>query len=305
MTYKHNAAWRVAFFDLMKRSIEGLPNLGDILTWDMQGIQVKHRDLCLALEEHNLGYYLPSEPGEAKALERAINGWLDARQQNGLKLFSSGSEGMRTLVSNESKRFRCLLRPLTGNKSEHSNVGFPLVLEESDPLHLELRYDTQLRVAVRAGGTLLVTQSPRGGFEGAGARPDLAAELGPYWSDYHQLQTSQDLAVLVCRIVKDMDATSIRGCGGAYYVPSFWRHGVARLESLAITLRQQSKSTAREDTDDNPLHVLGIMDSKSARASLAGTCKRLQNDIASMTRDMADLTRIHTARYVFRPYKID
>jgi hypothetical protein len=220
MIYNHSVIRRAAFLGLMKKSIAGLPTLGDILTWDLQGIQVRHGDLCQALEEHNFGYYIPPEPGAAKALERAINDWLDSRQ-HGKDMFSSGTHNIHSLASDGNKYVRSLLRPLAPNKSEYANAGFAVVLEANDPQNLELRYQTQLRVAVRADGTLIVSGSQRGRLDGEGMRPDLAAELVPYWSNYNQMHTSQDLAALFCRVVKGMDATPIRSCGGAYYVPAF------------------------------------------------------------------------------------
>lgn len=311
ITYRRNAARRAAFLGMMKKSSEGIPTLGDILTWDLQGIQVRHPDLCRALEEHNLGYYLPPPPGEVNTLERAINDWLDDRQRSSQGLFHSNLVSIGKAGSDGSKRSTYLLRPLTPEKNANVSAGFAVVLEESDSQDLEVCYATQLRVAVRPDGTLLVAESPRGRLDSEGARPDLAAELRPYWSYYDQVHTSEALAALVCKIVKGMDATPIRSCGGAYYVPAFWQRGVTCLESLALNLRRLSISSAQQGVDENPLHVLGIVDSQRARASLTyDVYHRLEADIAELSSDLAALidsserkVRVQTLRNQLIKYK--
>src|SRR5579883_836923 len=205
--------------DLERDTIEteeevGFPLLGYTAVASLKGIEVEQATALNILTPLGLSHYLPGLPEASTVLSRAVRRWM--------RELAKGDLG----VAEEEK---ILLRNVTKGKSE--TLVLALVVESSDLAQWGLSYLVNLRILLdKQTGILKLTRTGSGQNVAMTQQDeDLLKTLEPHWHYFQTVYTSADLGRMVTRIIADMDASSMRAEGGAYFVPY---QNLAKLQQL-------------------------------------------------------------------------
>jgi len=260
----------------IEASTTQLPLVGYSVFWRVHGIRVKHHELEHALDAAGLKDFLPDPPTPRKALRRALEAWIAAKEREAY-LHPTPN---RTNDPDEKKR--TLIRVI--NRAGNENLVFALVAEDIDYRALGLSYATDLRILLhKKTGAMVCTTNATGAIDAFSESQQVASELQPYWREFKELHIAGDLSEMVREIIDSLEATSLRRAGGVYFVPASKREGLGRLRGLIVRL-------PRGGGQEPFICALGIPDAQETKRHLVQAVHAgMLDEIAGM---QADLNRL-------------
>lgn len=247
----------------------GLPLLGYTTLFHLKDIEIDQPSILRIISPLGLEKFLPGLPEPQTALKRAVSRWMKQLAKVDLGI----DEEDKTLV-----------RPIN-LRGKSPILAMALIVESKDLEEWGLSYLTNLRVFYdKASGTLALTCTSLG--QGTTMTPmeqQLIASLDPLFRYFQQVYVATDLGRMVARAILDMDSTTLREKGGAYFVPYKRRED---LQALKDMLELGLPAPAGKD-NTSTISAFPVIDKNSMRKQMSQLShKSMMAEIEAMSKDL-------------------